>query len=122
MQEKDSKMLVLCGMRRRIARMTKLKSQKLREQAVENLEELVKIAHSYAASDKVGLRDRREWARLETYVRQTINNIARSYDEVVIERKLSALKRVIDEELGRRDQPPKKESGKAKASEDRYSQ
>ena len=84
----------------------KINTQDKREQNIQRLEELAELAHKFAMgkSDdpKVDVYQMLKWTRVETYIYQTINTIMGSYDKIDIKERLDELKRMIQDELGKR--------------------
>ena len=82
-----------------LADVKRLDTQLAREKAIENLEMLAKKAHTKAIGDAKGCV---KWARIEAYVYQVINTLMRTYDQADIKRRLDELKRMIENELGKK--------------------
>ena len=80
----------------------RLDTQAARETAIASLQKLAEIAHDYAVNDKLEAKNRLKWARIEAYVYQVINTLMRAYDQVDIKRRLDELKRMIENELGKK--------------------
>ena len=76
-----------------------LDTQLAREKAIENLETLAKKAHTKATGEGTGAI---KWARIEAYVYQVINTLMRTYDQADIKRQFDDLKRMIEDELGKK--------------------
>ena len=79
-----------------------LNTQMKREKALERLEELAEIAHSYVGSVD-DMRLKVKWARVEAYIYQTINSVLKAYDEAQIKDEIAQIKKVIAELLGDKD-------------------
>jgi hypothetical protein len=75
----------------------KIDTQRLREDALNGLEELFKIARKMAQSKKMEIVQRQMWARVAAYIAQVINSVASSFDERQIDKDLDELERLIDE-------------------------
>jgi len=78
----------------------RLDTQVGREKILSNLKRLIERAHYYATNKRLSLDERREWMRLEAYLAQTYNSIAKTYDQMDIKRQLEELKRLVDLEFG----------------------
>ncbi len=97
--------------KRRIAELKKefqLDTQHLRTKTLQNLQELFNIATSLAKgetktqttntkTEKITLKQRQMWARVATYIAQTINSISSTIDERQIDQDLTKLETMINE-------------------------
>ena len=72
-------------------------TQKLRNQAIENLQELFTLAKEQAQNQNVKLKERQSWARVAAYICQVINTIAVHFDERQIDLDLNKLEELINE-------------------------
>ena len=72
-------------------------TQKLRNQAIENLQELFTLAKEQAQNQSVKLKERQSWARVAAYICQVINTIAVHFDERQIDLDLNKLEELINE-------------------------
>jgi hypothetical protein len=72
-------------------------TQKLRNQAIENLQELFTLAKEQAQNPDVKLKQRQSWARVAAYICQVINTIAVHFDERQIDIDLNKLEELINE-------------------------
>jgi hypoxanthine phosphoribosyltransferase len=66
------------------------------EKALRNLMELAEEAHRLATSKYQPTEDRQRWARIEAYIYQTINSLAKTRDSQTIEERLEELTRNVD--------------------------
>jgi len=88
---------------REIAKKIKrIDTQRTRKDIIERLKQLIEIAHGFATDKNLNPNVRKDWARLEAYLSQTLNSIARTYDMMMIKRQVEELKRIVDQELGER--------------------
>ena len=71
-------------------------AKKIRERALENLQELAEEAHRRATSKYLPTAERQRWARIETYIYQTINGLLKTHDEEEFRERLEELHRVVD--------------------------
>ncbi|RLE91334.1 MAG: hypothetical protein DRN04_13075 [Thermoprotei archaeon] len=69
----------------------------VREKMIRNLEQLLDFAHRKATDPELSPKARQSWARLETYIAQTLNSIVNDYDIVSIKKKLEELKKIAEE-------------------------
>jgi low affinity Fe/Cu permease len=83
-------------------------TRKTVEKAIRNLEELAEEAHKRATSKYLPTEDRQRWARIEAYIYQTINGLAKTRDTQAIMEKLEELTRRVDK-LMEEDREPRKE-------------
>jgi hypothetical protein len=96
---------------RRIAELRKefqVNTQQLRTNTLQSLQELFSIAMSLAKgetktqtadgkTEKLTLKQRQMWARVATYIAQTINSISNTFDERKIDEDLEKLEELINE-------------------------
>ncbi|MEM3697393.1 MAG: hypothetical protein QXQ94_07845 [Candidatus Bathyarchaeia archaeon] len=96
---------------RRIAELREeyqINTQQLRTKTIQNLQELFNIAASLAKgetktqtsngkTEKLTLKQRQMWARVATYIAQTINSISSTFDERQIDQDLAKLEQMINE-------------------------
>jgi len=73
-----------------------LDTRKTIENAIRNLDELADEAHTRATSKYQPVEARQKWARIETYVYQTINSLTKNYDSQLVMEKLEALTRRVE--------------------------
>lgn len=66
------------------------------QRAIKNLEELAEEAHRRATSKYLPTAERQRWARIEAYIYQTINSLAKTRDSQMIQEKLEELTRRVD--------------------------
>jgi len=66
------------------------------EKAIRNLEELAEEAHRRATNKYLPTEDRQKWARIEAYIYQTINSLAKTHDTQMITERLEELTRIVD--------------------------
>ena len=66
------------------------------EKAIRNLMELAEEAHRRATSKYQPTEDRQRWARIEAYIYQTINSLAKTHDTQMIMERLEELTRIVD--------------------------
>lgn len=106
-------------MTRRIADIRKeiqLDTQNLRTKTIQNLQELFNIATSLAKgetktqttngkTEKITLKQRQMWARVATYIAQTINSISNTLDERQIDEDLAKLEALINEATAKTKTP-----------------
>jgi hypothetical protein len=85
----------------RIAEKFQLDTQKIREKLIFDLQTLAEEIHCHAADRRKNGKAKREWARLEAYISQTISTIAKQYDVAKIREKLEELQRLVNVELGK---------------------
>ena len=78
------------------------------QRAIRNLEELAEEAHRRATSKYLPTAERQRWARIEAYIYQTINSLAKTSDIQTIQKKLEELNRRVDE-LTKEDRGPGEE-------------
>lgn len=83
----------------RVRRVYKLDTRKIIENAIRNLEELAEEAHARATSKYQPVEARQKWARIEAYIYQTINSLAKNYDSQLVMEALEALTRRVEEYL-----------------------
>lgn len=75
----------------------KIDTQKLRDEAIQNLKELFTLAKSQAQNENINLKQRQAWTRVATYICQVINTIATHFDERQIDQDLAKLEALINE-------------------------
>jgi hypothetical protein len=75
----------------------RIDTQKLRNQAIENLQELFTLAKEQAQNPNVNLKQRQSWARVAAYICQVINTVAARFDEHQIDIDLNKLEELISE-------------------------
>ena len=75
----------------------KIDTQKLRNDAIQNLQELFTLAKNQAQNEKTKLKQRQTWTRIATYICQVINDIATHFDEKQIDQDLNKLEKLINE-------------------------
>jgi len=75
----------------------KIDTQKLRNQAIEDLQELFTLAKEQAQDPNVKLKQRQAWTRVATYICQVINSVAVRFDERQIDIDLNKLEELINE-------------------------
>jgi ribosomal protein L17 len=75
----------------------RIDTQKLRNQAIENLQELFTLAKEQAQNTNIKLKQRQSWARVAAYICQVINTIAAHFDERQIDVDLNKLEELINE-------------------------
>ena len=92
----------------RVRRVYKLDTRKIIENAMRNLEELAEEAHVRATSKYQPVEARQRWARIEAYVYQTINSLAKNYDGQLVMEALEDLTRRVEEYM-EEDQGPGEE-------------
>jgi len=85
-----------------------LDTKKTIEKALRNLEELAEEAHKRATSKYQSTEVRQKWARIEAYIYQTINSLAKTYDSRLALEKLEELTLLVEEHL-EKDPEPRKE-------------
>ena len=78
------------------------------QKAIRNLEELAEEAHKRATSKYLPTAERQRWARIEAYIYQTINSLAKTRDSQMIQEKLEELTSRVDK-LMEEDREPRKE-------------
>ena len=72
-------------------------TQRIREKALNRLEELFDIAEGMAKSKNVKMKQRQIWARIAAYIAQIMNSVALSFDERQIDTDLDELERLVNE-------------------------
>jgi len=82
---------------RKLRTEVKIDTQKLRDEAIQNLKELFALAKNQAQSENVKLKQRQAWTRVATYICQVINTIATHFDERQIDQDLTKLETMINE-------------------------
>jgi len=93
-----------------------LDTQNLRTKTIQNLQELFNIAASLAKgetktqtangkTEKITLKQRQMWARVATYIAQTINSISNTLDERQIDQDLQKLEELINEAAAKTKTP-----------------
>lgn len=75
----------------------KIDTQKLRNDAIQNLQELFTLAKDLAQNENIKLKQRQNWIRIATYICQVINTIATHFDEKQIDQDLEKLENLINE-------------------------
>ncbi|RLC33241.1 MAG: hypothetical protein DRZ76_04550 [Candidatus Nealsonbacteria bacterium] len=75
----------------------KINTEELRERMIEQLRELMDIAHKHSVDEELSVKERQNWARLEAYIAQTLNSIINDYDISNIKKKLNELKKLAEE-------------------------
>lgn len=75
----------------------KIDTQKLRDEAIQNLQELFTLAKTQAQNENTKLKQRQDWTRIATYICQVINTIATHFDERQIDEDLTKLETMINE-------------------------
>jgi len=75
----------------------KIDTQKLRNDAIQNLQELFTLAKDLAQNENIKLKQRQNWTRIATYICQVINTIATHFDEKQIDQDLEKLENLINE-------------------------
>ncbi len=73
----------------------KIDTQKIRDDAIKNLQELFALAKEQAQNPNLKLKERQTWTRVATYICQVINTVATHFDE-----------RQIDEDLTKLEEKP----------------
>jgi len=66
------------------------------QRAIRNLEEIAEEAHRRATSKYLPTAERQRWARIEAYIYQTINSLAKTSDSQMVQEKLEELTRRVD--------------------------
>jgi hypothetical protein len=72
-------------------------TQRLRARLMRRLEEIFDIAHAMAKDANVDLSVRNKWAQIATYAAQTINSLAKGFDEQQINSQLDELEELVSE-------------------------
>ena len=75
----------------------KIDTQKLRNDAIQNLQELFTLAKTQAQNENIKLKQRQAWTRIAAYICQVINTIATHFDEKQIDQDLTKLETMINE-------------------------
>ena len=75
----------------------KTDTQKMREDALENLQELFNLAKTCAQNEELKIPQRQNWTRVATYICQVINSVAQTFDEKQIDEDLEKLETLINE-------------------------
>jgi hypothetical protein len=105
----------------RLRRTVRIDTQRMRENALESLEDLFILAANIAKGEvktvnvrgkkvAISLKQRQIWARVAAYIAQIMNSIAEGFDEKTIDTSLADLERMVDEAKA------KAEAGKAEES------
>jgi len=83
----------------RIKAMVKVDTQKIRENLLQNLQELFTLAKKQAQNNKLTLPQRQKWVRVASYVAQVMNSLTKSFDEAQITKDLEKLEKMINEAM-----------------------
>jgi hypothetical protein len=82
---------------RLIRNMYVLSTKKIREDAINRLQELAEEAQKRATSKHLATEARQKWAKIAAYLYQTLNSILNSYDEAYILEKLEEIEEYVKE-------------------------
>jgi len=93
---------------RRVRRAYEVDTREVIEKAIRNLEELAEEAHKRATSKYLPTEVRQKWARIEAYIYQTINSLAKNYDSQRVLDKLEELTLRVEKYM-EEDQQPREE-------------
>jgi ArsR family metal-binding transcriptional regulator len=85
----------------KIRRIAKVDTQKIRENMLQNLQELFTLAKDQAQNKKLALPQRQKWVRAASYVAQVINSLTKSFDEAKITKDLEKLEKLINEAMAK---------------------
>jgi len=83
----------------RIRRIVRIDTQKIRQDMLENLQELFYLAKKHAQNSKLKVPQRQKWVRIASYVAQVINSLTKSFDEAEITKELEQLEKMIHEAM-----------------------
>jgi hypothetical protein len=72
-------------------------TQKLRNDTIQNLQELFTLAKTQAQNETIKLKQRQAWTRIATYISQVTNTIATHFDTRQIDQDLEKLEKMINE-------------------------
>jgi predicted ArsR family transcriptional regulator len=82
---------------RKLRAQVKTDTQKMREDALQNLQELFNMAKTLAQNNTLKITQRQNWTRVATYICQVINSVAQTFDEKQIDQDLEKLETLINE-------------------------
>lgn len=82
-----------------------LDTRKIIENAITNLEELAGEAHTRATAKYLSTDTRQKWARIETYIYQTINTLTKNYDSQQIAQRLEELNTRVEKLMEEAQEP-----------------
>ena len=82
-----------------------LATRKIIENAITNLEELAGEAHTRATAKYLSTDTRQKWARIETYIYQTINTLTKNYDSQQIAQRLEELNARVEKLMEEAQEP-----------------
>ena len=82
-----------------------LDTRKIIENAITNLEELAGEAHTRATAKYLPTDTRQKWARIETYIYQTINTLTKNYDSQQIAQRLEELNTRVEKLMEEAQEP-----------------
>lgn len=82
-----------------------LDTRKIIENAITNLEELAGEAHTRATAKYLPTDTRQKWARIETYIYQTINTLTKNYDSQQIAQRLEELNARVEKLMEEAQEP-----------------
>jgi len=85
----------------RIKAMVKVDTQKIRENLLQNLQELFALAKKQAQNKKLQLPQRQKWVRVASYVAQVMNSLTKSFDEAQITKDLERLEKMVNEAMAK---------------------
>jgi hypothetical protein len=75
----------------------KVNTQKIRDEAIQSLQELFTLAKEQAQNSNVKLKERQAWARVAAYICQIMNGVANRVDEQQIDQDLNRLEELVNE-------------------------
>jgi len=82
-----------------------LDTRKIIENAITNLQELAGEAHTRATAKYLSTDTRQKWARIETYIYQTINTLTKNYDSQQIAERLEELNTRVEKLMEEAQEP-----------------
>jgi len=85
----------------RLRVIAKVDTQKIRENLLQNLQDLFGLAKKQAQNNKLQLPQRQKWVRVASYVAQVMNSLTKSFDEAQITKDLAKLEKLINEAMAK---------------------
>ena len=82
---------------RNIRKRYEVDTRKTIEKAIRNLEKVAEEAHKRATSTYLPTEARQKWARIEAYIYQVINSLAKNYDSQTIMERIEELSKIVEE-------------------------
>jgi len=78
-------------------RIFQLDTQNIRVKLIRRLEELFNLAQANAKAQRLELPQREKWAKVATFIAQTINSLTQAFDERAFDENLKKLETLIEQ-------------------------